>query len=154
MPFSLSGAGGSKEKMWVCDIAEEKSDTTNNDFLFMCDIQSGGKVVAAKKDENANHCIFGEVMYDINKFTPDTMKDKKLSFGIEFGKNTAERTDCPGGWSVEFKDLEQSGTGWKGTVNTSWWGDRAVELLPFDKLTPEQVARYPDTAANYYKTPA
>ncbi len=77
-----------------------------------------------------------------------------MNFEIFFGKRTKERSDCPDGWSVKFKDLTKANgsKGFVGIVNTSWWGDKKVKLLPYESLSWQEKRRYPDLKAQYYKS--
>jgi hypothetical protein len=141
--------------MWVCDI-EEKPGETDNDFLFLANIQNTGTVAedsGAAASADGGRCIFSSCMYDIQDFTPDTDVDGKLTFALKFGLNTAERKDVSGGWTINFKELAPGPDGsFAGTCSCSWWGERNVRVLPYMTLTPEQMAKYPDLIAKYYKT--
>ncbi len=77
-----------------------------------------------------------------------------MNFEIFFGKSTKERSDCPGGWSVHFLCLTKANEskGFVGIVNTSWWGDKKVKLLPYESLSAQEKRRYPDLKAKYYKS--
>jgi hypothetical protein len=139
---------------WVCDI-EEKEGETNCDFLFVAEIGSDGTVEAT---DNTGVCIFGNVMYDINKFTPDLQFDGELNFTIAFGKSTVERLDAPSGWKIEFNTLVPSTSDtvrrprYTGTVKTTWWGVRKVTLILYESLTRAERARFPDLNAIHFRS--
>jgi len=142
-PFDLTKLWGwDPTRVWVCDILERPGEV-DCDFLFMADIQASGtgKELKAQDAATADRCIFQDVMYDIQKFTPDTTDDGKLDFDIAFGNNTAERWDAPNGWTVQFENLVPTAKGrFKGTIATSWWGRRDVILINYPELTMKEIA--------------
>jgi hypothetical protein len=152
-PFDLTKLWGWDEtRIWLCDI-DESPDETDNDFLFMASISPDG-TVCQQKAKAGDRCIFQDLMYDIQEFVPDSSTDGKLDFTIKFGDNTVERRDTPEGWTVTFKGLlpDRKG-GFKGTIYTSWWGDRKVQVLNYAKLAPAQRQQYPDLVTeNYYRS--
>lgn len=140
-------------RLWVCDIKERPGEG-DNDFLFMGDISDSGAASGSgwKQDDV---CIFQDVMYDIQSFTPDFDDDGMLDFRIDFGKATAERKGVPNGWHVDFKNLRASRDrkSWHGIVHTSWWGDRDVILFNYLGLSKSDLRRYPDPVVEkYYKS--
>lgn len=141
--------------LWVCDI-EEKVGESDNDFLFLANIQSGGTTSEKPPaGSTAGRCIFSSVMYDIQHFVPDVDKDGKLNFELDFGVNTAERKDSPAGWKIAFINLvpsDASNERYSGTCSTSWWGERPVQVISYMTLSPEEKARYPDLVATYYQS--
>lgn len=145
------------ENVWVCDI-EERAGEGDNDFLFEANLTADGttEVKDGSKSEKftAGRCVFGPCMYDIQKFQPDVDYDGRLNFTIKFGVNTVERKDAVDGWSVEFISLMTVARpkSFEGTIKTSWWGERKVKLINYSTLTAEEIKRYPDLIAPYYKT--
>jgi hypothetical protein len=152
-PYDLTKLWGwDPARVWVCDIKELPGET-DNDFLFMADIQATGtgKDLKTQDAMTADRCIFQDVMYDIQKFTPDTSADGKLDFDIAFGNNTAERRDAPNGWTVQFESLVPIAKGrFKGTILTSWWGRRDVILINYPQLTKKEQQTYPDMMTHHY----
>ena len=143
------------ENVWMCDI-EERPGESDCDFLFEGNLTADGTTEIKGDTEKftAGRCVFGPCMYDIQKFQPDVDYDGKLNFTINFGVNTAERRDAPDGWSVDFINLV-TGTrpkSFEGTIKTSWWGERKVKIINYSTLTPDELRRYPDLIAPYYKT--
>lgn len=74
-----------------CDILERPGDSlwgpsgeSDNDFLFMADIQAlgTGKELKAQDAVTQDRCIFQDVMYDIQKFTPGDTDDGKLDLTL------------------------------------------------------------------------
>ena len=140
-----------ERNVWVCDIEEDKNES-DNDFLFLGDINGDG--VATDNSESWGRCIFQNVMYDINRFIPDNTYDGSLDFELMFGRNTKQRTDAPKGWVVQFKKLKinpEDGN-YVGKIYTSWWGDKPVQLIPYSRLNEEQKRKYPDLKAQYFKS--
>lgn len=143
--------GWDPERVWLCDI-EEGPREPDNDFLFMAKITDDGAADEIRDNETSDRCIFQDIMYDIQKFIPDKSPDGRLDFSIKFGDNTVERAhDAPYGWTVTFKGLTPAGPKrYVGTINTSWWGDRPVQLMNYTTLTEEELSRYPDLMTNRY----
>ncbi len=155
----LRKCGDYDEKhMWICDIEESAGDT-NCDFLFLADITGDGDAGQKQKRDDGSafigRCIFSSVMYDINNFVPDTDYDGKLNFEIGFGARTVQRkSDAPNGWTVKFLDLvlDQETRRYKGKVNTSWWGDKSVTLIPYGQMSASERSKFPDLVAEYYQS--
>jgi hypothetical protein len=143
------------QNLWVCDIAEVANEP-DCDFLFQADINADGNVELSrnsmKMTSGRRVCIFQSVMYDVNSFTPDLEFDGRLDFKIRFGSNTFERQDAPQGWEVAFKNLVFQDKRYKGTIATSWWGDRGVTLIAYKDLTTAERSKYPDLKATYYRS--
>jgi hypothetical protein len=140
------------KNMWVCDI-EEKAGEGDNDFLFLANITGDGDAGT----DVVGRCIFASVMYDVNRFVPDTTYDGKLNFEIMFGARTAERPNVVDGWSVSFLDLlgpHPETRRYSGMVKTSWWGERKVTLIPYGCMSDSEKSKYPDLIARYYKSKA
>jgi len=137
--------------MWICDIAELKSEG-NNDFLFLADISNSG-CVSDKAPKRGGRCIFGSVMYDIQIFTPDDQQDGNIEFELKFGVNTKERKDVKKGWTIGFNVKASDGAGrCRGTCKSSWWGTRKVTLINYSTLSPDEVKTFPDLQAKYYRS--
>ena len=98
--------------------------------------------------------MFQNVMYDIQEFIPDETYDGELDFTWKFGKITKETSDAPNGWTVQFKGLKMNDQGeYIGTIHTSWRGDNPAKLIPYTKLTQQEMKKYPDLVTDlYYKS--
>lgn len=144
--------GWDPQRIWVCDIVEIPGEK-DNDFLFMASISADGSVDSLGC-KTGDRCIFHNVMYDIQKFTPDKTLDGRLDFHISFGDNTKERNhDAPTGWTVGFNNLKLTGPQrYEGTIYTSWWGERPVKLINYTVLTANELQQYPDLQTNQYFT--
>jgi hypothetical protein len=144
--------GFDKRNIWVCDI-KEKAGETDNDFLFCAHIDNDG--LAGSKGQ---YCVFQNVIYDINSFTEDSIPDGSIDFGIHFGRNTAEKSMTPNGWTIHCKVRRVIKNGfaqYTGKIMTSWWGERDVAILRYAALSAAELRKYPDlVSSNYYKSRA
>lgn len=136
--------------MWICDIAQKEGDKIN-DFMFLADISTEGEITN-KAPKRHGRCVFDKVMYDLQGFAPVGHACGKLEFELKFGINTAERTDVPKGWTISFSVCPGSAGAFQGTCKSSWWGTREVSLVPYETLSPEDLSKYPDLLAKYYKS--
>jgi hypothetical protein len=138
--------------VWACEV-EGKKENEDHGLVMMVDLSPGAGVSMSSKVNHPKAAMQNGI-YDIQDVSTTADGAGKLRIRMTLGKNTEEfKGSHPEGWMIEFYDLESTGAdGFRGSMRSSWWGDRPVVLRPYHMVGSQERRLYPELSGRYYRS--